>query len=159
MKRKSKGQLAREAKLTQRETRAVNDILKDPWFNSLPVPAQIRITGFIKKKVDQNLEVYETLGYEKGMLDCMTCVLQVLIEDYWPKAAKKKLHKFVYDVSDLMNSHLREVVTWEEMREYIKDKTGMEIIKEFKGEDKRPTPNDLFGGVKDKPKEGNHKNH
>ena len=76
----------------------------------------------------------------------MACVIQVLGEDYWKKSPLKKWNKFVYDVTDLMNSHLRDVVTWEEMRQYIKERTGMEIIKEFKGEDKRPTPKDLFGG-------------
>lgn len=145
MKRKSKGQLAREEKLTQREEKAINSMLHDKWFNSLPVPVQIKLTGFIKEKVDTNLGVYEFLGYEKGMLECMACVIQVLCEDYWKKAPQKKWNKFVYDVADLMNSGLRGVVTWEEMRQYIKDKTGMEIIKEFKGEDKRPTPKDLFG--------------
>lgn len=145
MKRKSKGQQAREEKLTQREEKAINSMLTDPWFNSLSPLVQLKITAFIKEKVDMHLGVYEFLGYEKGMLECMACVIQVLAEDYWKKAPQKKWNKFVYDVADLMNSHLREVVTWDEMRQYIKDKTGLEIIKEFKGEDKRPTPKDLFG--------------
>lgn len=145
MKRKSKGQLAREEKLTQREANAVNSMLTDPWFSKLPVPVQIKITSFIKEKVDTHINVYELMGYEKGMLDCMSCVIQVLAEDYWKKAPQRKWNKFTFDVADLMNSHLRQVVTWDEMRQYIKDKTGMEVIKEFKGEDKRPTPKDLFG--------------
>ena len=147
MKRKSKGQLAREEKLTQREANAVNSMLTDPWFSKLPVPVQIKITSFIKEKVDTHINVYELMGYEKGMLDCMACVIQVLAEDYWKKAPIRKWNKFTYDVANLMNSHLRQVVTWDEMREYIKDKTGMEIVKEFKGEDKRPTPKDLFEEV------------
>ena len=147
MKRKSKGQQAREEKLTQREEKAINSMLTDPWFSKLPVPVQLKITNFIKDKVDLHLTVYELMGYEKGMLECMACVIQVLSEDYWKKAPLKKWNKFVYDVAALMNSGLRGVVTWEEMRQYIKDKTGMEIIKEFKGEDKRPTPKDLFGEV------------
>ena len=145
MKRKSKGQQAREEKLTQREEKAINSMLTDPWFNSLSPLVQLKITAFIKEKVDMHLGVYENLGYEKGCLECMACVIQVLSEDYWKKAPQKKWNKFVYDVAALMNSGLRGVVTWEEMRQYIKDKTGMEIIKEFKGEDKRPTPKDLFG--------------
>lgn len=145
MKRKSKGQQAREEKLTQREEKAINSMLTDPWFNSLSPLVQLKITAFIKEKVDMHLGVYEFLGYEKGMLECMACVIQVLSEDYWKKAPQKKWNKFVWDVTDLMNSHLRDVVTWDEMRQYIKDKTGMEIVKEFKGEDKRPTPKDLFG--------------
>lgn len=67
MKRKSKGQLAREEKLTQREEKAINSRLHDKWFNSLPIPVQIKLTGFIKEKVDTNLGVYEFLGYEKVM--------------------------------------------------------------------------------------------
>lgn len=145
MKRKSKGQQAREEKLTQREEKAINSMLTDPWFNSLSPLVQLKITAFIKEKVDMHLGVYENLGYEKGCLDCMACVIQVLGEDYWKKSPLKKWNKFVWDVTDLMNSHLRDVVTWDEMRQYIKDKTGMEIVKEFKGEDKRPTPKDLFG--------------
>lgn len=144
MKRKSKGQIAREEKLTQKEEKAINGMLNDPWFNSLPHLVQMKLVGFIKEKVDTNLGVYEFLGYEKGMLECMACVIQVLAEDYWKKAPQKKWNKFTFDVADLMNSRLREVVTWEEMRAYIKEKTGLEIIKEFKGEDKRPTPKDLF---------------
>ena len=145
MKRKSKGQMAREEKLTQREEKAINSMLTDPWFNSLSPLVQLKITAFIKEKVDMHLGVYENLGYEKGCLDCMACVIQVLAEDYWKKASIRKWNKFTYDVANLMNSHLRQVVTWDEMREYIKEKTGMEVIKEFKGEDKRPTPKDLFG--------------
>ena len=147
MKRKSKGQLAREEKLAQREANAVNSMLTDPWLSKLPVPVQIKITSFIKEKVDTHINVYELMGYEKGMLDCMSCVIQVLAEDYWKKAPIRKWNKFTYDVANLMNSHLRQVVTWDEMREYIKEKTGMEVIKEFKGEDKRPTPKDLFEEV------------
>ena len=42
MKRKSKGQLAREEKLTQKEEKAINSMLHDPWFNSLPIPQGTR---------------------------------------------------------------------------------------------------------------------
>lgn len=146
MKRKSKGQLMREAKLSQREEKAVNGMLTDPWFSSLPVPVQLKITNFIKDKVDQHINIYEVQGYEKGMLDCMACVIQVLIEDYWPKTADKRLHKFVNDVAELMNSHLRQVVTWQEMKDYIRDRSGVIISTDWMGDDKRPTPRDLFGG-------------
>lgn len=149
MKRKSKGQQAREEKLTERENKVVNSMLTDKWFNSLPVPIQLKLTGFIREKVDAHLAVYENLGYEKGCLDCMACVIQVLTEDYWKKASLKKWNKFAHDVTELMNSHLRDVVTWEEMRDYIKEKTGMEIKGDGRavGKDKRPTPMDLFGEV------------
>ena len=141
MKRKSKGQLAREAK----KEKEANELLKDPWFSSLPHLVQLKLAGFVRKELDRELASAQWAGYEDGMIDCMACVIQVLSEDYWKKAPQKKWNKFVYDVAALMNSGLRGVVTWEEMRQYIKDKTGMEIVKEFKGEDKRPTPKDLFG--------------
>lgn len=147
MKRKSKGQIAREAKLSQREENRIMSIMNDPWFKSLAVPVQLRVTAFIKQEVEKTLEMHEVLGYEKGMLDCMTCVIQVLKEDYWKKAPMKKWNKFAFDVSDLMNSHLRGVVTWDEMVDYIKDTTGLTIVTKWMGEDKRPTPKDLFEGV------------
>ena len=142
MKRKSKGQLAREAK----KEKEANELLSDPWFSSLPHLVQLKLAGFVRKELDKELASAEWFGYEKGMLDCMSCVIQVLAEDYWKKAPKRKWNKFVFDVSDLMNSHIRQVVTWEEMREYIKDHTGMQINQEYTGVDKRPTPKDLFGG-------------
>ena len=149
MRRKSKGQLLREKKLSERENKAVNEMLNDPWFNKLPIPEQIKITGFIKSKVDRHIGVYEVQGYEKGMLDCMVCVLQVLLEDYWKKASKKKLNKFVNDVAELMNSSLRQVVTWDEMKQYIMDRAGVEIATDWMGKDERPTPKELFKEVKD----------
>lgn len=146
MKRKSKGQLAREQKISERENNRKTFMETDPWFRSLPVPVQLRLTGYVKEQVDKWLETYEVIGYEKGMLDCMTCVIQVLKEDYWKKAPKKKWLKFAYDVSDLMNSHLRGVVTWDEMIDYIKETTDLTIETKWMGKDKRPTVKDLFGG-------------
>ena len=144
MKRKSKGQLAREAKL---EDKRINAMMNDPWLKSLPVPIQLKVVGFIKQQVEIFLEMHEVMGYEKGMLDCMSCVIQVLATDYWKKAPKSKWNKFTFDVSDLMNSHLRGVVTWDEMVDYIKEVTGLTIETKWMGQDKRPTPKDLFGGT------------
>ena len=141
MKRKSKGQLAREAK----KEKEANELLKDPWFSSLPRLVQLKLAGFVRKELDREFTTIEWMGYEKGMLDCMSCVIQVLAEDYWKKAPKQKWNKFAYDVGSLMNSGIRQVVTWEEMRDYIKDKTGLNIKKEYECADKRPTPKDLFG--------------
>ena len=141
MKRKSKGQLAREAK----KEKEANELLKDPWFSSLPQLVQLKLAGFVRKELDRELTFAQWAGYEDGMIDCMACVIQVLGEDYWKKSPTKKWNKFVFDISELMNSHLRDTVTWEEMREYIKDKTGMEIKRKYSGMDIRPTPKDLFG--------------
>ena len=143
MKRKSKGQLAREAK----KEKEANELLKDPWFSSLPHLVQLKLAGFVRKELDRELASAQWAGYEDGMIDCMACVIQVLAEDYWKKAPQKKWNKFVYDVSELMKSGLWEVVTWEEMRQYIKEKTGLEIIRRYTGMDKRLTPKDLFEGV------------
>ena len=144
MKRKSKGQQAREEKLTQREEKAINSMLTDPWFNSLSPLVQLKITAFIKEKVDMHLGVYEFLGYEKGMLECMACVIQVLAEDYWKKAPKKKWAKFINDVIALMDSYERDVVSFEEMRDYIDEHSGITIKMQELGQDKRPTIRDLF---------------
>ena len=146
MKRKSKGQRERESKISQREAKRLDSLVNDPWFKSLPPLVQLKLTGFIKQQVEAYMGVYEELGYEEGMYDCMSCVVQVLAEDYWKKAPVKKWNKFVYDVSDLMNSHLRHVVTWEEMRQYIKEKAHLDLEPKHMGKIGRPTPRDLFGG-------------
>ena len=148
MKRKSKGQMMREAKLSRKEENRLNALMNDPWFKGLPVPVQLKLTGFVKMQVEEYMGMYETIGYQKGMLDCFSCVIQVLAEDYWKKAPIKKWNRFAFDVSDLMNSSLRGVVTWEEMLDYIKEKTSLTILTKWMDEDvKRPTPRDLFGGA------------
>lgn len=143
MKRKSKGQIAREQK---KEKMLQSSLFSDPLFLALPLRLQVQLTKLIDDKVEEKTEIHETIGYQKGMLDCMTCVIQVLAEDYWKKAPIRKWNKFAWDVSDLMNSHLRGVVTWDEMIEYIKEKTNLTIETKWLGMDKRPTPRDMFGG-------------
>ena len=81
MKRKSKGQKAREEKVTQREQKAIDSMLNDKWFMGLPSLVQLRLVSFMKDKVDLHLGVYMQLGYEKGMIHCMACVMQVLMAD------------------------------------------------------------------------------
>ena len=144
MKRKSKGQQAREAK----KEKEANELLNDPWFSSLPHLVQLKLAGFVRKELDKELASAQWGGYEDGMIDCIACVIQVLGEDYWKKSPLKKWNKFVYDVSELMNSGLRDTVTWEEMRMYIKERTGLEITRKYSSGYKRPTPKDLFGGMK-----------
>ena len=144
MKRKSKGQKAREEKVTQREQKAIDSMLNDKWFMGLPSLVQLRLVSFMKDKVDLHLGVYMQLGYEKGMIHCMACVMQVLMADYWKKAPKKKWAKFINDVIALMDSYERDVVSFEEMRDYIYEHSGIEIKMQELGQDKRPTPRDLF---------------
>lgn len=144
MKRKSKGQLMREEKLTKREQAAVNDITNDPWFLSLPLPQQIKIVGFIKQKVDEHVRVYEVQGYEKGMIDTMACVVQVLLEDYWKKTGQKRIQSLVADVCSLMDSYMYKAVTWEDMVEYIREKANTNMETNWFGTDTRPTPRELF---------------
>ena len=144
MRRKSKGQLMREEKLTKREQAAVDDITNDPWFKSLPLPQQIKIIGFIKQKVDEHVRVYEVQGYEKGMIDTMACVVQVLLEDYWKKTGQKRIQSLVEDVCSLMDSYMYKAVTWEDMVEYIREKANTNMETNWFGNDTRPTPKALF---------------
>lgn len=139
MKRKSKGQIARDKK----KEKGANALLNDPWFMGLPQLVQMKLAGFVRKQVEKELSDAQWSGYEDGMIDCMACVIQVLSWGYWKKAPLKKWNRFVYEVSDLMNSGLREVVTWEETRQDIKERTGMEIVRKY-SYDGRPTPKDLF---------------
>ena len=144
MRRKSKGQLMREEKLTKREQAAVDDITNDPWFKSLPLPQQIKIVGFIKQKVDEHVRVYEVQGYEKGMIDTMACVVQVLLEDYWKKTGQKRIQSLVEDVCSLMDSYMYKAVTWEDMVDYIREKANTNMETNWFGNDTRPTPKALF---------------
>lgn len=144
MSRKSKGQMAREKKLGKREERAKDKILIDPYFRTLTLPQQLQLSHFITETVEEQLRLAEVAGYEKGMVETIACVIQVLLEDYWKKTGAKRMTAFIGDVCLLMDSQLRDVVTWKEMVQYIYDKTGINMNTDWMGDDPRPTPAKLF---------------
>lgn len=144
MRRKSKGQIYREEKLIKREEKAANYIYEDPFFKSLNVPQKMKLTKFITDKCFEETRLAEVNGYEKGMVDTMACVVQVLLENHWKKSGRKMLLPFCKEVQSLMDSQLRNTVTWEEMKDYIYQKTGMNMETDWMGKDDRPTPKSLF---------------
>lgn len=144
MSRKSKGRLAREQKIGKREENHKNKILADPYFRNLTLPQQLQLTHFITQTVEEQLRLAEVAGYEKGMVETIACVVEVLLEDYWKKTGEKRITPFISDVCSLLDSVLRDVVTWQEMIQYIKDKTGINMDTDWMGEDPRPTPGKLF---------------
>lgn len=84
----------------------------EPVFQNMNPMQQCAVLAFSHDIVDEKDRLSQVDGYEKGMIDCMTAVCNVLAHDYWPKSANKRLRKFVEDVCSLMDSKLMEAVTW-----------------------------------------------
>ena len=144
MKRKSKGQIYREEKLNKREAKAADYIYEDPFFKLMSIPQKIKLTQFITDKCREETRLAEVNGYEKGMVETMACVVQVLLENHWKKSGRKMLVPFCKEVASLMDSRLRDSVTWEDMKDYVYQKTGMNMETDWMGKDDRPTPKSLF---------------
>lgn len=75
---------------------------------------------------DNNIEMYcEYMS--KAFMMSMGIVLNVLLEDYWPKADQKKLKKFMWQVTSIFEATDLGYVKWDEVAEYIYDKTGITL--------------------------------
>lgn len=79
---------------------------------------------------DNNIETYcEYMS--KAFMMSMGIVLNVLLSDYWPKADQKKLKKFMWEVTSLFEATDLGYVKWDEVAEYIYDKTGITLEAEW----------------------------
>lgn len=134
-------------KVTPREGNAISNLMHDPYFRSFNLAQQLKIQKFICDQLDEISRQTEINGYEKGMVDTMACVTQVLLEDYWQKSGKKRIPQLLQDVVSLMTSEVHEAVTWEEMDDYLAEKLGVRMKVDWMGKDPRPTPKKLFGGL------------
>ena len=131
-------------KLSPREGNAITNLMRDPYFRGLNIQQQLILQRFIREQVEGLLRQTEINGYEKGMVDTMCCVVQVMIEDYWQKTGKKRLPKLLHDVVSLMTSAAHEAVTWEDMDDYLEKTIGVRTKLDWMGIDPRPTPAKLF---------------
>ena len=137
----------KQKELSKRESDAVSRLMRDPYFRSMNLPQQLKFTKFIRDQLEEQARQIEVSGYEKGMVDTIACVVQVLIDGYWQKTGAKRLPPFLTDVVSLMDSQLHEAMTWDEMVEYVHERTGLNMDTDWMGEDARPTPKKLFTRV------------
>lgn len=73
----------------------------------------------------------ENEAIEKSFLFMLAIPLNVLVNDYWPKSAKKRAPKFIEDVISLYESVLAETVTERELSDLLKEYAGITVNEEW----------------------------
>ena len=71
----------------------------------------------IRESAKKQAKKMEKEAEEKAFLRMLAIPLNVLVNDYWPKTAKKRLPKFVDDCLSLYDSYNAGVLTLAELRE------------------------------------------
>lgn len=92
---------------------------------------------------DNNIDIYcEYMS--KAFMMSMGIVLNVLLADYWPKADKKKLNKFMWSVTSLFEATDLGYTKWDEIAEYIYDQTGVVLEADWLTKKDRETSADCI---------------
>lgn len=77
----------------------------------------------------------EKAATEKAFLYMLAIPLNVLVNDYWEKSAKKRIPKFIEDVISLYEAVQQGVVSDEQLAELLYEYSGVKIEAEWmKGE-------------------------
>lgn len=73
----------------------------------------------------------EDVALEKAFLYMLAIPLNVLVNDYWSKSAKKKAPKFIDDVINLYEAVQNGNVSSEELADLLEDMAGVKITAEW----------------------------
>lgn len=77
----------------------------------------------------------EKTATEKAFLYMLAIPLNVLVNDYWEKSAKKRIPKFIEDVQSLFEAVQEGVVSEEQLADLLYEYAGVKIEAEWmKGE-------------------------
>ena len=85
----------------------------------------------IRESAKKQAKKMEKEAEEKAFLRMLAIPLNVLVNDYWPKTAKKKAQKFIEDVLSLCEAVECGVVTDEQLAELLEDMAGVKIEAEW----------------------------
>lgn len=86
-----------------------------------------RMKAIAKKQA----ELMEQEAIEKAFLFMLAIPLNVLVNDYWSKTAKRKAPKFIEDVVSLYESVQAGVVSHEELADLLDEYAGVDIQAEW----------------------------
>lgn len=79
----------------------------------------------------QSAKKMETEATERAFLFMLAIPLNILVNDYWPKSAKKKAPKFIEDVISLYESVQDGVVSNEELADLLYKYAGVKITADW----------------------------
>ena len=85
----------------------------------------------MKKIADEAAKKMEREATEKALLYMLAIPLNVLVNDYWKKSAKKRAPRFIADVCSLFESVQSGAVTDLELREFLDEYADIRIEAEW----------------------------
>lgn len=93
--------------------------------NYYPTPTPNSLVSHAVKA--REYEKGERVGIEKGMMLTLAVVLNLLIEDYWPKTAPQRVPKLAEDAIKLIEAIQCGAVEVEDCVAYVEKETGMQF--------------------------------
>lgn len=82
-----------------------------------------RMRAIAKKEAKQ----MEATAAEQAFLAMLAIPLNVLVNDYWPKSAKKRAPKFIEDVLGLFEAWEQGVVTNDDLKQLLQEYAGVSV--------------------------------
>lgn len=88
----------------------------------------LRMKELAKKESRAAYDDMRKEAVEKEFFMMLTIPLNVLVHDYWPKSAKKKVPEFMKEVLSLYDSFQNGTVSFEELAAVLKEYAGMDVV-------------------------------
>lgn len=88
----------------------------------------LRMKELAKKESRAAYDDMRKEAVEKAFFMMLTIPLNVLVHDYWPKSAKKKVPEFMKEVLSLYDSFQNGTVSFEELVAVLKEYAGMDVV-------------------------------
>lgn len=85
----------------------------------------------MKEIAKKQSEAMESVAIEKAFLFMLAIPLNVLVNDYWSKTAKKKAPKFIEDVTSLYLSVQEGSVSAEDLADLLKEYADVDVEVEW----------------------------
>lgn len=91
--------------------------------------------GVVLESASKKADELQRIAKEKAFLYMLAIPLNVLVNDYWEKSAKKRIPKFIEDVISLYEAVQEGVVTDEQLADLLYEYAGVKIEADWlKGE-------------------------
>ena len=93
--------------------------------------------GVVLESANKKADELQRIAKEKAFLYMLAIPLNVLVNDYWEKSAKKRIPKFIEDVISLYEAVQDGVVSEQQLADLLDEYAGVKIEADWlKGESK-----------------------
>jgi len=92
--------------------------------------------GVVLESASKKADELQRIATEKSFLYMLAIPLNVLVNDYWEKSARKRIPKFIEDVISLYEAVQKGVVSEQQLADLLDEYAGVKIEADWlKGED------------------------